>query len=162
VTAEYARQWHASKTAGGVAIQGVVTATLLFPSSTKAAALVAGEHKLFANKAEHKLLAQLFAVGAHSKVKAGQIHFGRVRNVAAGDSGFVLPVTIRLAKHAYATNLYELQVSGVVSEVIVVARKSEEATKGGDELAADIAGHVRSVLAASGSTGPTGPTGATG
>ncbi|HEX4035796.1 MAG TPA: hypothetical protein VHX66_15230 [Solirubrobacteraceae bacterium] len=161
VVASYTRAWQPAPTAKGSSIDSAISEILLLATPAKAAKLFGGERRILSSKADRPLLARIFSDGAHSKIKPKKVHFGRFRSLAIGDGAFVLPLTIREGRVSVTVDLDEVKVSDVLAELTVVAHSAKAAAKGGDELATDVAGHISTVLAATGSTGPTGATGPT-
>ena len=161
VVADFSREWRPAVTAAGVRLELAGTAVLLLPTAANAATVLAGLQRIFGSKADRPLVARLFTQGTQSRIKPKQIAFGHVRSVAIGDGAFVLPLTVHDGGHSFAVDLYEVRVSDVVAENVIIAGHRKAAAKGGHELTVDVAANIQSVLAATGTTGQTGPTGPT-
>jgi hypothetical protein len=162
--AEYDRNFAQVATSDGVALKGIDTQLLLADTTAAASGFFTELRTVYGSKAGHLLLAAEIAksAGKAAHLKLKQIHFGKLHGIGVGAASLLVSITIRTKAVTLVSDVVALRIGAVIANLTIVAGKPRLAASVPSAIASAIAGHITTVLAATGSTGPSGPTGATG
>ena len=162
--AVYERDFRIAQTAPGGTLFALETQIQLTPSAALQRRVLSLERAEFGSKAGHTLLesAIVRSAGAASGVTAKDVHFGAVERIAPGHGSFEERITLRLGSRTETSEIIEVGDGPVIALLVAVTAGARVPASLSLTLAADVAHHVKAVLARTGSTGTTGPSGATG
>jgi len=166
--AVYERDFRIAQTAPGGTLFALETQIQLTASAAIAERVIGLERTEFGSKAGHQLIesAVVRSAGAGSGLKAKDVHFGRVVRIAPGRGSFDERVTLRLGAKTETSEIIEVGDGPVLALLVAVTPGTHVPASLSLTLAADVARHVKRVLASPPSLpsrpGPTGASGTTG
>ena len=162
-TALYISRYNQATTTSGVALYGLETELLAGKTQGAAAGLFSLQRSLYHSKLGRKLLGkELVAELGKKGVSLKQVHFGHFGVLGSGTQSFVQPIVLNVKGVHAGADFVVVRVGSILSDVTMVLAKPAGALAVAKELGADVAAHIRAVLAGGGSTGATGPTSGTG
>ena len=156
--AVYERDFRLAQTAPGGTLFALETQVQLAASTAIAQRIVALERVEFGSKAGHMVIeaAIVRSAGSGSGLKAKDVHFGAVARIAPGRGSFDERVTLRLGARTVTSEIIEVGEGPVLDLLVAVTPGTHVPSSLSKTLAADVARHIRTVLASSSSTGSTG------